>query len=270
MQILLVNKPVVFFALLLTPMLLSLGCSDANAAHDPLYKTGASAVGEPKLVKQDWLTDSVHFYQRDSTISYVDMKVLIMKEKRSLYSTDASMDSISSWFCHRLVHGIIPYWYGTPWTFEGYTAVPGQGTVACGYFVSTTLQHMGLNVNRYKMAQQLPIHEALTLAIDSNQLITVEESTTEAIIAQLDTMLLNGLYFLGFDQSHVGFLLRENNQLFVIHSNYIGAQGVTVERIQESQAFAGYLRFYVAPISGNKKLMEKWLLNEVITVIETP
>src|SRR5688572_11801089 len=39
------------------------------------------------------------------------------------------------------------YWYGTRWGFYGTTPKPRQGKIACGYFVTTTLKHLGLNIN---------------------------------------------------------------------------------------------------------------------------
>jgi len=54
----------------------------------------------------------------------------------------------------KIVDDIIPYWYGTPWEFYGTTEKPKQGSIACGYFVSTILKHAGYNVEKNKMAQQ--------------------------------------------------------------------------------------------------------------------
>ncbi len=53
-----------------------------------------------------------------------------------------------------LIDSIFPAWYDTPWDFNGISNVPGEGEIACGYFVSTTLKHAGFNLNRYKLAQQ--------------------------------------------------------------------------------------------------------------------
>ncbi len=53
--------------------------------------------------------------------------------------------------------------HDTP-ALAGHTAVPKEGEIACGYFVSTTLLHMGVPLNRYKIAQQNPLNEAKTYA----------------------------------------------------------------------------------------------------------
>ena len=205
--------------------------------------------------------------QIDSTKSYAQTKAAIMDIKNKIDFSTSSVDSLNKIFTELLVFKIIPYWYGTPWAFEGYTAVPNQGEIACGYFVSTTLLHTGININRYKMAQQLPLHEALTLAA-GEPLLEIQNTSVVDNIAQLDTLLSYGVYFLGFDKSHVGFILKQFDQVFVIHSNYIGSDGVTIEKIEDSQAFASYKRFYIAPISTNYNLMKKWILGEAITVID--
>ncbi len=207
------------------------------------------------------------FREIDSTKSYSQIKSKILIDKSKIDRKLVGDDSLGRVFSDWLVYRIIPYWYGTPWDFDGYTATPKQGVIACGYFVSTTLSHAGLNVNRYKMAQQLPVHEAQTLAL-STEVLVVEGTETDEIIARMDSLISSGLYFLGFDGSHVGYLLKEQDNLYVIHANYIGSGGVAVERIQDSLAFAGYRKFYLVPISGNKELMRKWRLGEEVSVVE--
>jgi len=223
------------------------------------------------LIKETMPIDTIDctalFMRVDSNKTYTQTKAEILKIKSKIDREIITEDSLSVLFTDLLVQKIFPYWYGTPWDFNGYTAVPNQGVIACGYFVSTTLLHMGVNINRYKMAQQLPIHEAQTVSC-GHAIQEIYNETIEENIAQLDTILTEGIYFLGFDQSHVGFILKKYDRLFVIHANYIGNGGVAVEKIEESQAFASYRRFYIAEISTNKILIKKWILNEVVTVIE--
>src|SRR5687768_9423034 len=35
---------------------------------------------------------------------------------------------------------LFPFWEGTDWDFNGTTEVPGKGSIACGYFVTTILR----------------------------------------------------------------------------------------------------------------------------------
>ncbi len=124
---------------------------------------------------------------------------------------------------------------------------------------------VGFNLNRYKFAQHLPIHEGKTLSL-GKPLIEIYDPSTEQRIEILHDTLAEGIYFIGFDQSHVGYLQKKNGELFVIHSNYIGSKGVVFEKIKDSEVFSYYDRIYIAEISTNKELLKKWLNNEAIDI----
>jgi hypothetical protein len=98
-------------------------------------------------------------------------------------------------------------------------------------------------------------------------LIEININSTEERISVLRVTLKQGIYFIGFDQSHVGFIQKKNDELFVIHSNYIGAEGVIIERIDDSQVFSYYSRIYIADISRNSALLSKWVRNEVVQIV---
>ena len=90
---------------------------------------------------------------------------------------------------------------------------------------------------------------------------------TKLRLAILSDTLQEGIYFIGFDQSHVGYIQKKNDELFVIHSNYIGSEGVVIERINDSRVFSYYTRIYIADISRNTALMKKWVKGEVIQIL---
>lgn len=172
------------------------------------------------------------------------------------------IDSISVIFTELLLLQIIPSWYGTNWDFNGYTDVPKSGVIACGYFVSTTLKHMGCNINRYKLAQQSGASEAKTIAISQKNIIRMN-GDKEVIINKI-LELPHGLYFIGL-HNHVGYIFTNGNTVFFIHSNYI-SDYVCVENALSSLAFNGPT-FWLAPISHNSELINAWLQNQSITVI---
>lgn len=163
-----------------------------------------------------------------------------------------------------LVNKVFHYWYGTPWDFNGYTNVPNKGTVACGYFVSTTLKHIGFNVNRYKLAQQNPRNEALSLSCGD----TIFEFNNVSAIDVVDSLsaFTPGLYFVGLG-NHVGYVLVRQQNVFFIHSNYLGDIGVTMEFAKYSDAFLSSSSFTLARISHNPILVRKWLKSEEIKVV---
>ena len=45
-----------------------------------------------------------------------------------------------------LTEKIFPAWYGTPWDFNGTSRTPGQRGIACGSFVTFTLQDAGFKI----------------------------------------------------------------------------------------------------------------------------
>lgn len=198
--------------------------------------------------------------------SYTVTKKSVTITKSGVRLDRISQDSLSHLFTNLLTEKIIPYWLGTPWSFEGHTSEPGSGEIACGYFVSTTLKDVGFNLDRYKFAQQLPIHEAKTLAL-GKPLLEINDNSADKRIAILKNVLQEGIYFIGFDQSHVGYIQKKGNELFLIHSNYVGAEGVVIEKVKDSRVFSYYTRIYIADISQNVALMKIWVNGEVVQVL---
>jgi len=203
---------------------------------------------------------------RDSLESYESVKTSIRVQKSTLAEEILGIDSLSVLFKVSLLNRIIPYWEGTEWSFEGHTAIPGKGEIACGYFVSTTLKDAGLNLNRYKLAQQSPVDEALSLAINS-QVIEITGDSGEDMIKEINNSLPEGIHFIGFDASHVGYILKEKGQLYLIHSNYLGSTGVEIEQIENSAVFASYNRYYLTTLSTNENFLRSWISGKEVTVI---
>lgn len=161
-----------------------------------------------------------------------------------------------------LLNEIVPFWYGTEWDFNGYTDVPGQGVIACGYFVSTTLKHAGLKINRYKMAQQAGLHEAQTLALIDKNYRTIYG--IDELMKTLQRDYTDGLYFAGLD-NHVGYLYIKNGTPYFLHSNYIEDR-VQIQKAYYADAFQSEV-YVIAEISTNEELMEKWRKGEAVKVV---
>ena len=179
------------------------------------------------------------------------------------------IDSARYVFTDFLLNEIVPHWYGTVWDFDGYTEKPNKGVIACGYFVSTTLKHIGLNMNRYKFAQQWGINEARTLQPDSSLRIYDIESTYDVykVIDTLEKTLKDGLYFVGLS-NHVGYVYLKNHTLYFLHSNYIDGY-VMIEKARYSNAFRSMI-YVIADITHNDSLIKKWITNEFIPVVKKP
>lgn len=192
-----------------------------------------------------------------SLINRIVIEKLALKQAFDAGSID--LDSVRNYFTNTLVNKIIPYWYGMPWDFSGYSAIPGQGTVGCSYFVSTTLEHIGLKVNRYKLAQQAPLGEARTLSLG--------DSIIEMQLGDFQNdNLKEGLYFVGLSASHVGYLLKKQGIWFFIQSNYDSPQEVLIERLDSSAVFNSYPQFYVVPLTHSDAFLVAWLKGTTINI----
>lgn len=106
-------------------------------------------------------------------------------------------------------------WYATPWTFEGHTKTPREGSIACGYFVTTTLQDMGFKIPRYYWAQQGADYMTYKLSKDVKRFHLVPMSDIVDYIKEKG----EGLYLVGLD-CHVGYIYYHNKKMNFVHSNY--------------------------------------------------
>ena len=126
-----------------------------------------------------------------------------------------------------LTQHVFPAWHGTPWDFNGTSNKPGEGKIACGYFVSTTLEHIGYQVNRYKLAQQ-PSQRIITTFVERGKL----DISSRRPLAKVKKKLVtsgNGIYIIGLD-THVGYVVVNGEDITFIHSTYYPpAQQVVAE-----------------------------------------
>lgn len=183
--------------------------------------------------------------------SYNDLIAQIKADKLKMKKNQISNDSIKDYLLYQFENNIYPEWVGTPWDYNGYTNTPKQSSIACGYFVSTSLKHMGFNWNRYELAKMY-----------SQQI--VEDITDTAFvfdnITQLNTYVRyqpDNLYILGLS-SHVGLILKRNGNIWFIHSNYYGNKGPDKERLFESDALKDSDVFWCGKFLTSSNI-KKWL-----------
>jgi len=183
---------------------------------------------------------------------------------KSLYQTNPTkaIDSASTYLYKNLIDKIVPHWYGTQWDFNGYTNKPNDGLIACGYFVSTTLKHLGFNLNRYKMAQQAGLIEARMLQ-PKTELKIYSNLTFAALETKVNSIYSDGVYFVGLD-NHVGYVLIKDKTLYFLHSSYCDDK-VVIELAETSACFRSNI-YVFAEISTNKKLVTNWIQNSALIV----
>ncbi|NOQ75582.1 MAG: hypothetical protein GQ574_26465 [Crocinitomix sp.] len=204
---------------------------------------------------------NISFLQEDDpTITYDQALAKIKKDKVNLKSSHASMDSCRKYLLHQFEDVIFPYWVGTPWDYNGYTNRPGKDKiVACGYFVSTTLKHMGFNWNRYDLAKMY------SLKIVENTCSEIKKYTQISTVIEYVKRRPNNLYIVGLD-SHVGFILKSNNQVWFVHSNYYGAVGPEQELAIDSPALNSSNNYHIGTFFNTENI--KMWLNGTAYVLE--
>lgn len=208
---------------------------EAYTGYSPMIKSGSykAVIGDIKKHRQ-YLSDKLNNSKSESERS------AILKDASDLFS-------------EAFLNHIMPHWYGTPWDFNGHTESPGHGQIACGYLVSTTLNHLGVNVNRYSLAQQWPIDIVRSLCVNDYYHYAAKSTAIEGI-----KKMGYGLYVLGLD-NHVGFVKYDQWGINFIHSNWAGSQTVVSEDPQYSTAFSASKNYFIGKLSGNETFITKWL-----------
>jgi hypothetical protein len=190
------------------------------------------------------------------------------KEAKTENSKESIISEASLYVTTQLVNEIFPHWYGTTWSFDGYTSVPNKGEVGCSYFVSTTMLHAGFNLNRYSLAQQGPVSEAKSLLVEG-KLLNVEVGLEfENFIPTIQSKCNEGLFFIGLGHSHVGFLYYRENEVYFIQSSYGKSMQVEIDYADESDILTGFGDFTLVPITSNNALIEKWITTTEIEVVK--
>ncbi|WP_339627327.1 hypothetical protein [uncultured Maribacter sp.] len=258
--------------MLLFSLLLSLGFTNEIPPKIEDMAVHSLAAEKALPVLKTWIFNEevkLHFKTDLDSISdsYASTKIdadeLRLRLKKELRLGTTTFDNIKTAFTNQLVDKIIPHWYGTPWSFGGHTTIPNQGKIACGYFISTTLRDMGIKLNRYTLAQKSPLDEAKMISCGSIINKIVQDSPEKAF-EEIDGLTKEGLYFIGFDEGHVGYLLKRKGELFLIHSNYLNPVSVCMETLKESRVFKRFTKFHLVDISHNDILLQRWLDNGTV------
>lgn len=184
--------------------------------------------------------------------SYEQQLAKIRTKRHYFKTSNTELATCKAYFLSEFEYSIFPYWVGTIWDYNGYTDRPGKDKlIACGYFVSTPLKHMGFNWNRYKLAQMYSKNIAETICED------VVKYTDKTEMLKTIQAGENNLYIVGLD-SHVGMILKSDSGLWFVHSNYYGLKGPDKEIASKSLALAASGTYYVGTFSSNEN-MKKWV-----------
>lgn len=212
------------------------------------------------LIKECWLKQ--HFDLKQHLEAYGETQHRI-HQKRLVYEMDwkqhpqklTTLQNMSRQYLYQmLTDSIFDYWYGTTWDFNGTTQKPRKGKIACGYFVTTTLEHCGFSLPRVKLAQQAASIIIRTLCTQK----TIETfNDLQQLKAYMDKQK-DGIYIVGLD-THVGYFWKTATQLYFVHASYSGNKQVSKELWNESIVLGKSKLFVVGDLLGNVDLLNHWI-----------
>ena len=154
-------------------------------------------------------------------------------------------------------------WIGTKWDFNGTAAKPGEGKIACGYFVSTVLRDAGLEVNRFRLAQQASSNIILTF-IDEADTTRAYNQKYEIFIAGMAESPV-GVYICGLD-THVGFVINRSDGFRFIHSSGSAPHEVVDESPEDAGVLQRSKDRMLGNLTANRGFIRTWLAGKPIAV----
>lgn len=166
-------------------------------------------------------------------------------------------------FLETLLPAMMRCWLGTPWDFHGTSETPGEGKIACGYFVATVLRDAGFRVDRYQLARQpsqnilrtfLP-REALTLRVG----VPYEHFADELTAAG------PGIRVVGLDH-HVAFVVGGADEFRFIHSSGSKPWCVVDEDRTQAEVLQRSNYRVHGSLTSDPALILRWLRGEQIAV----
>jgi len=180
----------------------------------------------------------------------------IRKEKNKLKKNKFNYAETEIKFVEVMSDKIFPYWYGTKWSFSGVTEMPNEGSIACGYFVTTTLRDAGYPINRVKLAQ-CASEEMIKNLVGEKYIKRFSNVKIEDFEKQLK-QFGKGLYVVGLD-NHTGFLLVSDKDNYFIHSGGAYPFQVVKEKILESSILIKSKYRVIGKVSSDKLFLQKWV-----------
>ena len=214
------------------------------------------------LQSQEQKSVSLSKKQVEYTKPYEELKKETLEKRdyfKKQYDLCSNKDSIiteSQKYLLTISDKFFRSWYNTPWTFHGHSQIPKEGSIACGYFVTTTLRDMGFNIPRIKWAQQASEYVVKKLSTDISRFY---KKPMKDIIDTIETKG-EGLYIVGLDQ-HVGYIYYVNGKMSFVHANYYRPKiGVMSEPLTGRNPLNDSKYRIIGKIF-DKEMVRNWIMN---------
>ncbi len=159
-------------------------------------------------------------------------------------------------FTKAVTESIIPNWIGTAWDFNGTSEIPKQGSIACGYFVTTILRDAGLNIARIKLAQ-CPSEQMIHSLVQAKYVHRFSNIVMGDFIRSIQQQGY-GLYIVGLD-NHTGFIYNDGTEIYFIHSTFVGTRNVQKEKAGLSWVLQKSKYKVLGKISADERILERWI-----------
>lgn len=151
---------------------------------------------------------------------------------------------------------ILPFWYDTKWDFNGTTENPRDGTIACGYFISTVLAHAGIDMDRYALGRETA--GAVIQTLCKRESIHIVRKNNFQRLFQYLQQQKDGIYILGMDW-HIGFIIKKQNKIRFIHSRKPKHAGVLNEEAEDSPTLKLSNFYMIGSVLDNENIIQQWV-----------
>lgn len=227
-----------------------------------LFVSACSSENRHQLAEDSLYSDLMEKTDAERLRKYENLKRNIINKRNYLF--DAPNKEVSTYLTHVLTDSLFHFWYDTDWDFNGTTQNPGDGSIACGYFVTTTLLHAGFDLPRAKLAQQAAGKIIQTLC-KKESIKTFSNGNYKGLKAFLKKSE-DGLYIIGLD-NHVGFIHKKDTSIVMIHSD-AGNDMVCRERLDDCRPIVKSKFHMIGNFTGNGVVMEKWKNEKRVEMVE--
>jgi hypothetical protein len=229
-------------------ILLILGCESDHEKHSSGSDTIPGRVGTSSTSSYTEIIQSIQEKRNKFAAEYRNTSSSVKKGEILSEARIALITAIRD--------DIFPRWMGTSWDFNGTTEVPGEGEIACGYFVTTVLRDAGFKLERYRLAQQSS--ERIIKSLVKEKYIRRYSYVSINEFFQSIKEWGEGLYVIGLD-IHVGFILSDSSGVYFVHSSYMEPYEVVREPVMESKILRRSRYRVLGKILEDDLLIEKWM-----------
>ena len=183
-------------------------------------------------------------------------EILLLKQKNKAGWDKLTKKQKEKIFTAAVAQTIMPNWIGTAWDYNGVSQTPQKESIACGYFVTTTLRDAGLNIARVKLAQCASEQMIRSLI----QLKYIQRFSNVPMVSFIQSIQQQGygLYIVGLD-NHTGFIYNDGKEIYFIHSTFVGKKNVQKEKAAVSVVLNQSKYKVIGKISADEIILDKWI-----------